>query len=999
MIRQSLSRSAWKTVGAGLLLFGCLLFVAPASFASFGLNGVSATAVNADGSVDLQAGSHPYEYTVNLSLNHNSSGNLEGTLRDLVVELPPGLIGDPQALPQCPGDLFEGLLASCPGDTQVGIVEVKAENLPVAFSSVYNLAPSKGSAATIGTTIFSINSIQEASIRSGSDFGVDISDLTLPTNIKLQSISERIWGTPSDPGHDAERECRGPEDKIIKPCASDAAPTPFFTLPTSCTGPLKTTVSVDSVEEPDVFQTETVDSLDDGGQPAGLNACERVPFDPSITVQPQTSAAESPTGLHVNIHVPQDETQGQLATAALKDTTLTLPAGMVVNPSSGTGLAGCSPAQIDLHGAGAANCPDASKLGTAEIQTPLLDHPVKGEIYLATQGTNPFGSLLALYIAVDDPISGVVVKLSGKAEPDPVTGQLKTTFLNNPQLPFENLNLDLSGGPRSPLTTPLSCGAYTTTSDMTPWTTPEGGDVFPADTFQINTAANNGACVSSEAQEPNAPSFEAGTTTPLAGSYSPFVLKLNRENGSQHLSAINVTLPAGLTGKIAGVAQCSDSQIAAAAARKNPGEGALEQANPSCPAGSDLGTATVGVGSGSPLYVAGDVYLAGPYRGAPFSLAIITPAIAGPLDLGTVVVRSGLYINPETTQVTVKSDPLPTILEGIPLDIRSIAISMTRPGFMLNPTSCAAMALTGQSVSTAGQTAALANRFQVGGCAGLAFKPALTATTQAKTSRSNGASLVIKIAQKAGEANIHKVMLQIPADLPTRLSTLQKACTEAQFNTNPAGCPEGSVIGSATAHTPLLAAPLVGPAILVSHGGAAFPDVEFLLSGENVQITLDGKTEIKKGITYSRFETVPDAPITAFETVLPEGPHSILGANGDLCDQALVVPTTIVGQNGAQLTQSTKVATTGCSKPTVKVVKAKISHGAVALTFASSRTGTITFTSPGLKRAERRYNAGRHTIRLALNSIGHAAHNHHSKIKIKLTLKTITGTATQTNSL
>ena len=940
MVKRNTSHSARTTTILVVVFCACLLFVAPAAFAGFGLNGLSATAVNKDGSVDLQAGSHPYEYTIDFALNHNASGNLEGTMRDLIVELPPGLIGNPQAVPRCPGTVFEGLEPQCPGDTQIGIVEVKAEQLPVAFASVYNLAPSKGSAATLGASLFSINSFLEASVRSGSDFGVDISDLTLPTNIKIQSVSERIWGTPPDPGHDAERECRSPEGVKINGCSSDAAPVPFFTLPTSCTGPLKTTLSVDSVEEPGVFRSETVDSLDSGGNPAGLNGCERVPFDPTITVQPETSAADSPTGLHVNIHVPQNQAPGQLATAHLKDTTLTLPQGMVVDPSAGGGAVGCSPGQVDLHGSGAANCPDASKIGTAEIQTPLLDHPVKGAVYLATQGNNPFGSLLALYIALDDPISGVVVKLAGRVEPDPVTGQLKTTFLNNPQLPFEDLNLDLTGGPRAPLTTPPTCGAYTTTSVLTPWTTPEGGTVTPSDVFQINTGAN-GPCVANEAQQPNTPAFEAGTTTPLAGSYSPLVLKLTRENGSQRLGALNVTLPPGLTGRLAGVAECSDAQLAQAAGRNRPGEGSLEQSSPSCPQSSEVGTVTTGVGSGSPLFVGGHAYLAGPYEGAPLSIAIVAPAVAGPFDLGNVVVRSGLFVNPSTAQVTVKSDPIPTILAGIPLDIRSIAIAINRPGFTLNPTSCEPMTVNGQAISTQNQTVAVSNRFQVGGCQGLPFKPSFKASTQGKTSKANGASLTVKVAQQPGEANLHKVSLTLPTVLPARLTTLQKACTEAQFAANPAGCPAGSFIGTAKAVTPILGVPLTGPAILVSHGGAAFPDVVFLLQGNErggtIRIDLDGRTDIKKGVTYSRFETVPDAPITSFETSLPQGPHSVLAATGNLCTSKLAMPTQLVGQNGAQLNQTTNITVTGCPKTKTLTRAQKL---ALALKACHKKKGT-----------------------------------------------------------
>ena len=339
-----------------------------------------------------------------------------------------------------------------------------------------------------------------------------------------------------------------------------------------------------------------------------------------------------------------------------------------------------------------------------------------------------------------------------------------------------------------------------------------------------------------------------------------------------------MTLPPGLTGKIAGIEQCPQGAIEAAQHRSGEGEGTLEQNSPSCPSGSEVGVVHVGAGSGNPYYVTGRAYWAGPYEGAPFSLVIVTPAVAGPFDLGTVVVRAGLFINPSTAQVTVKSDPFPTILDGIPLDIRSVGVEVNRSGFILNPTSCNVMAVTGEEMSTAGQTASLSDRFQAGGCTNLPFHPLFTASTQGSASKAGGASLVVKVVPGPGQANIAKVDLTLPKQLPARLTTLQKACTEAQFNANPAGCPEGSVIGSATAHTPILNNPLVGPAYLVSHGGAAFPDVEFVLQGENgIEIVLDGGTQIKNGITYSKFETVPDEPISSFETVLPEGPHSALG--------------------------------------------------------------------------------------------------------------------------
>ena len=910
------SLNSWITVVAAAVCV-CAVFVSSA-VADFGLQSISAKALNADGSVDLQAGSHPFVYKVTFTMNQDSESDPEGVLQDLIVDLPPGMVGNPQAVAKCDGAIFEGENSICPQRTQVGLAEITFQKGIKATQPIFNLSPPLGVPARFGFSVLSLNSFQEASLRS-SEYGISVSDLTVP-NIKIQSITETIWGVPADTGHDPERQCFI-NGQVFFGCSTDSPRLPFLNLPTSCTGPLKTTIKVDSAEKPGVFDSKTVNSVNDNGIETGLENCEAPEFQPTLTVQPETTAADSPTGLHVNLHIPQNQDPEGLASANLKDTTLTLPVGMVVNPSAGDGLAGCSPAQVGLHGPDPAQCPDASKIGTVQIKTPLLDHSLPGAVYLAKQQDNPFGSLLALYIVVDDPISGVVVKLAGKIEPDPTTGQLKATFLNNPQLPFEDLNVDFFGGPRAALTTPSSCGTYTTTSALTPWTTPEGATVKPFAAFQISTGANNGPCVANEAQEPNSPVFEAGTVTPLAGSYSPFVLKLTRENGSQRLGALDVTLPPGMIGRLAGVQECSDAQLAQAAGRNHPGEGSLEQSSPSCPQSSEVGTITTGVGSGSPLFVGGHAYLAGPYEGAPLSIAIVAPAVAGPFDLGNVVVRSALFVNPSTAQVTVKSDPIPTILAGIPLDIRSIAIAINRPQFTLNPTSCEPMAVNGEAVSTQNQTVALSNRFQVGGCQGLPFKPSFKAGTQGKTSKANGASLTVRVAQQPGEANLHKVSLTLPTVLPARLTTLQKACTEAQFAANPAGCPAGSFIGTAKAVTPILSVPLTGPAILVSHGGAAFPDVVFLLQGNErggtIRIDLDGRTDIKKGITYSRFETVPDAPITSFETNLPQGPHSVLAATGNLCTTKLAIPTQLVGQNGATLSQSTKVAVTGCPKTKV----------------------------------------------------------------------------------
>jgi hypothetical protein len=483
--------------------------------------------------------------------------------------------------------------------------------------------------------------------------------------------------------------------------------------------------------------------------------------------------------------------------------------------------------------------------------------------------------------------------------------------------------------------------------------------------------------------------------TPTAGAFSPFTLTFSRHDREQDLAQITVNTPPGLLGKIAGVPQCPEAQA-------NAG---------TCSPASQIGTASAAAGAGShPFWVTGPVYLTGPYRGAPFGLSVVVPAKAGPFNLGNEIVRSAIHIDPHTSALTIVSDQLPQKLDGLPFRLQTVNVTIDRPGFMFNPTNCSQQQITGAVAGalpnrSAGSSVAVSSPFAVAGCKNLPFKPAFSASTQAKTSKANGASLVVKVAQKPGEANIHKVDLQLPLAFPSRLTTLQKACTEAQFNTNPAGCPEASNIGTATAVTPVLSVPLTGPAYLVSHGGAAFPDVEFVLQGEGVTIVLDGKTDIKKGITYSRFEAVPDAPISSFETVLPEGPHSILGTNipasakYSLCGQKLVMPTTIVGQNGAQVTKSTNIAVTGCGKPSIKITKAKIKGNTVLVTVTTTQRGTVTVSGSGLKTIKKTLAAGAHQLKVSLTKNGRTARKHHKKTRVKASVKNSNGSSSKTMTL
>jgi hypothetical protein len=929
----SVSVGTPMTIGAGFLPFG---FQA-------GSQGFDGFATNADGSSDTQAGSRPYEATVGFTLNNFLLEGVRdlptGDARNLTTNLPPGVIVNPNATPtRCTETQLESDLntvgrvkvGGCPDSAAVGLVRITASNLseyPGSGSSpLFNMAAPPGTPAELGFDALGVGIYVHlrGQVRTGGDYGLSATANDILQKGHILGASVTLWGNPSDPSHDAVRgRCFEGEfpsgSKGLCPVTPNS--TALVTLPTSCAGPLTTTISSDSWQEVNNFVSDSFLSHDLAGNLVGVTGCGQLDFSPRISVQPDTSASDSPTGLSVDLQVPQNQDVNGLAEAHLKDTIVTLPAGIAVNPSAANGLEACSSAQIAVGSAGPANCPDASKIGSVEVITPLLDHPLPGAVYLAAQNDNPFDSLLAIYLAVHDPATGIVVKLAGHVEADPVTGQLTTTFKNNPQLPFSDLKLKFFGGSRAPLITPSGCGTYETKSSLTPWTGTAA--VGLANTFNVSSGPAGGPCLSGQF----VPSFTAGTASNQAAGSSPFSVTFSRQDGEQRLSGAQVKTPPGLLGVLRSVVQCPEPHASLG----------------TCGPESQIGHTTTGAGAGpDSFYVGGNVFLTGPYKGAPFGLSIVVHAVAGPFDLGNVIVRARINVDPSTAQITVTSDPLPRILQGIPLDLRTINVTVDRPGFMFNPTSCEHLSVTGTITSTSGARAPVSSPFQAANCSSLPYKPTFTVATQGKTSKANGASLVVKVAQNPGEANIHKVNLQLPLALPSRLTTLQKACIASQFESNPAGCPEGSFVGTATAHTPLLAVPLTGPAILVSHGGAAFPDVVFVLQGEGIRIDLVGNTDIKKGITFSRFETVPDAPISSFATSLPEGPHSALAANGNLCaltkivtvakrvghvlrrvrqvvPNPLVMPTTITGQNGAVVTQTTKIAVTGC--PSAKKAK------------------------------------------------------------------------------
>ena len=920
----------------------------PTSIAAvpFGVDTLTTSVTNEAGDPFTQAGGHPFAANSTFVLNYvpgDQAGELitagGGTAKNVETELPPGFIGDPQNAERC---TTPTQLIACPAGSIVGYVSVVGNSATIVGGQaqpfrdseadpVWSLAPQPGNAAEFGFFLsekVQIPFILAAKVRSDGDYGITIGDEytgkngPAPLSVSLTLCSNGVTGV------NPNFSCANTPQTGFRG--------PFLTAPTKCAGTAPvTTMRVDSWETADYVSKSVYNgtSLVEGAPSATesfVTGCNDLQFDPEVALKPSASAeggttqADEPSAATFALKVPQTNEAGVDATPELENATVTLPEGMTVDPSAADGLQACSDSQFGLGSttepAEPASCSLASQIGTVKVITPLLEKPLKGQVFLGEPECSPCsngdaedGRIFRLFLQIRSAERGVIVKLAGHVTANPATGRLRATFSQQPQLPFSELLLTFNGGARASLANPQTCGTFTTTTDLMPWSTsglgglsgtePIAGtpDATPSSSFDVDWNGAGGACPAM----PFSPSFSAGSQTPAAGASSPFSVELGRQDREQDLSGITVSTPPGLLGKIAGIPQCSEAQA-------NAG---------TCGPESEIGTTTVGAGPGPhPFYLGGRVYLTGPDKGQPFGLSVVVPAVAGPFNLGTVVVRASIAVNPSTGALTITADPLPQFVDGVQLRLRRINVEVNRPGFMLNPTSCAQQAVGATITAAQGGSSTISTPFEVGSCASLPFSPEFSASTQAKTSKVNGASLTVIVKSTTGQANIGKVDVQLPRALPSRLTTLHKACTETVFDTNPAGCSGESIIGTAKAITPILNAPLTGPAYLVSHGGAAFPDLEFLLQGENgVEIVLDGKTEIKGGITYSKFDSVPDAPISSFVTTMPEGPHSILAApGGSLCGKSLVMGTTITAQNGKQIIQKTKIAVTGCAATKIK---------------------------------------------------------------------------------
>ncbi len=797
---------------------------------------------------------------------------------------------------------------------------------------LFNLTPARGEPARFGFELVGSPVTLDTSVRTGSDYGVTVSVSNITQLITFLSSTVTFWGVPGSSAHDASRGWGcvvggkwAEESGLECQSTSQPNPPPFLTLPTECTPsfePNAEGVSWPTKAAPEglrfgPFGSALKDRLE---RTVGISGCNQLAFSPSIEATPEARSASSPTGLTTTVHVPQEANSNAegLASSNVRDIDVTLPEGVTLNPAAAGGLEACSESQIGFLGSfggalqfgstlPAASCPEASKVATAKITTPLLANPLEGAVYLASQNANPFGSLVAMYLVASDPVSGVLVILPGDVSLNQSTGQVTATFDDNPPLPFEDAQLSFFGGPRAALSTPAHCGTYTTQASFTPWS--GNPPVNTTSSFQVTSGPGGGPCRGGVL--PFSPTLAAGTTNLQAGGFTPLSTTIFREDGNQPIGSVSVRTPPGFAAMISSVTPCAEAQA-------NAG---------TCGSESLIGHTTVSVGVGSEPYnvTGGQVFLTGPYKGAPFGLSIVTPAKAGPFDLGQVIVRARLEIDRRTAQATVVTDSegpyaIPRILDGIPLQIKRVNVTIDRPGFAFNPTDCNPLSLSGSIGSFEGQSAPVAVPFQVTNCSILKFTPKFTVSTSAKTSKKYGASLTTKLSYPNGpqgaQTNIAKVKVSLPLQLPSRLTTLQKACVAAVFEANPAACPPQSIVGRAKVVTPVLPVPLSGPAYFVSHGNEAFPNLTIILQGDGVTVELVGDTLIRKGITTTTFKATPDTPFSSFELTLPEGPYSALTANANLCQNAskLLMPTELQAQDGAIVKQNTKIAVTGCPK-------------------------------------------------------------------------------------
>lgn len=975
--------------------------------------GVSAATgvIDQAGGIDTQAGSHPASFTTLLGTNvqtvvageeecggfartypQNDCADEPLSPRDVEVALPAGLVGDPLAMPRCTQAQFEsaeGGNYNCPADTQVGTIYLTFYGSATApqREPVYNVEPPTGQPAELGFTFAGTVHVPIFfHVRSDGDYGLttEVREITQYDPIRLAALT--IWGVPAEESHNPIRDSIVSDCASGHGCAAGVPPKPFLTLPTSCgSEALPISISSDSWQEittppPTLANT----SLE------GMGGCEALAFEPSVVVTPTTSQAGAPAGYDVSLDVPQHEEPTELATPDVRNVEVTMPEGTVINPSAANGLQSCSEAQFGLKSGEEGHCPSQALIGHVSIKTPLLEESITGNVYVGEPECSPCspgqaaeGKMVKLLIEAEpenergnSAAPPVLVKLEGRTEIDQSNGQLTTKFDDNPQLPFSELSLELEGGQDAPLVNPASCGPIVANASLTPWSSLTASNI-------VSSPVSITGCGTTRFS----PSLTAGmTSTARAAGFSAFSVTISRPDGQQDLGAVTVQTPEGLSAILNGVTLCGEGEANVGA----------------CPAGSQIGEVTTVVGQGSEPYTVsgGHVYLTTGYKGGSFGLSIVVPAEAGPYHLtglngsggegnGSVVIRGSIEVNPVTAALTIKTNPIPTVLDGIPLHIQRVIVNVNRSDFMFNPTNCDAMSIESTISSSLGTSMTGSYPFQAVNCGALKFEPTVTVSTGAHASKKDGQSLNFKIAYPKGamgsQSWFKEAKFDIPKQLPVELNAIQQACIASTFETDRAACPTHSIIGHATVHTQILPVPLEGPIYFVSYGNLKFPDAIMVLSGYGITVELVGETFIdnKTGVTSATFANNPDVPFESIEVSVPAGEYSEFGSNlphesYDFCGQKLKMPTLFKAQNGLEIHEETPIAVVGC--PTeMSISSRKVKGHSVTLTVYVPAAGKLKASGNGLGTVTKSA-GGTENVTLTLHA------KHAGRFKTKLTL-------------
>lgn len=925
----------------------------------FGIDSADVQLSDAKGKAFTQAGGHPFEYTTTLDFNTEINPTLGLTTlgypveptRDIAAELPVGFLGNPQAADRCDaGDLLGENQSppSCPVDSQIGTALVQVNVGPASGNRLgplplFNMVPPPGVPARFGVNVYGTVVTFDARLRSESDYGISVTVPRIPAALNVAGSSLTLWGAPAADVHDPLRACPGklapeyvqPDPPEAASCKTDAAERAFLRMPTSCTAPgegLRWPIAMDSWNEVGALLSSGAPDLSDpawesteiegheapgyplapsewGAEGKGVDGCPEVPVAGSLSAKPTSLDTESSTGLEVHVEVPNPGLNNPASTAIassdIKRVKVALPQGVTINPSQAEGLGVCSPAQyessrLEFHPDGQHGCPSDSKVGTVSVKTPLLEEQIPGNVYIAAPFDNPFDSLLAIYVVLEEPMRGILVKLPGEVRTNEQTGKIEAEFDDLPQTPFSSFDFKFREGARAPLVTPPTCGSYETVTEIEGWSDP-GNHITSTSSFEITRGIGGGPCP--KAGTPDfKPTFSAGAINNSAGDFSPFVMRLTRKDGEQDMTRFSATLPPGVLGKLAGVDKCPGSAVAIARSKS----GLQERANPSCPANSEIGRSVVGAGVGSVLtHVPGKVYLGGPFNGRPLSVIAITPAVAGPFDVGTVVVQVALTLNPKTAEVEVDgtaSDPIPHMLKGIPAKLRDLRVYVDRPDFTLNPTSCDPSATEATLFGGGGNAFTstddvpvfLEDRFQAANCAALGFKPKLGLKLKGGTSRGDFPALQATYRPRPGDANVEGLVVRLPRSAFLEQGHIRTVCTRVQFAAD--ACPKGSQYGFIRAFTPLLDEPLAGPVYLRS-SNHKLPDLVFDLHGL-VDVEVATRIDSVRGGVRASVETVPDAPLTKVVLRMQGGKKGLIVNSRNLCGSTNRANVASNGHNG-----------------------------------------------------------------------------------------------------